>query len=154
MVVTLGEFVPSGSGSTQQFTVQVGDPAGASAVQGIQPFFSQTPGSNGSILSAIGSNSCGMYYVASAGLLYLNDAAGDDNWVGYSSSGGSWSGSNSNGVCQVNSWSVTASGDYVTLYVNVTFLQAETWYEYLSALTSSIGQWTSFYCNGMTWVMP
>jgi hypothetical protein len=149
----LGELIPTGTGVTEAFTVQASDLAGASAILDVQPFFSTQAGGNGSILTAAGlPDSCGMRYDAGSSLLFVNDANGGNNWVGYSLSGGAWSGTNSNGVCQVNSWSVQPSGIYLTLYVNVTFLQAGTWYEYLSA-TNATGS-TLFITNGLTWVAP
>jgi hypothetical protein len=95
-------------------------------------------------------NSCHLLYDSSNNTLYLDNSAGDFSWVGSQPYGGSWSGSNSNSVCQVNSWSTSTSTYYLTLTVNLTFLENSTWYEFASA-TNAAGS-SAWVTNGLTWV--
>jgi hypothetical protein len=142
-VPTVIEFIPSGTGATQTFTVQVEDYRGGSAVTYLQPFLSTS-----STLSTT-ANSCHVEYVASANALYLDSSAGNFSWVGSQPYGGSWSGSSSNGICQVNSWSTSISGNYLTLFFNLTFPTAGTWYEFVDA-SNATGN-TPWVTNGLTW---
>lgn len=154
-VPTSIEFIPgcypcsSGpAGTAQQFTIQVEDNVGASAIQYVQPFLSSTPD-----LSST-QNSCHLYYAASNNTLYLDSKDGNFSWVGSGVQGGSWTGLASNGVCQVNSWSTSMSGNYLTLYVSLTFTLPNppnpyTWYYYLSA-TNATGS-SPWGTNGLSW---
>lgn len=134
---------PQNQGITETFYAQAADYAGGSAILYLQPFFS-----NSSDLSNL-NNSCHILYASSNNTLYLDRSAGDFNWVSSQQSGGSWSNSNSNTVCQINSWSTSTSGNYLTLTVNVTFLQQLTWYEFASA-TNATGS-SPWLTNNLTW---
>ncbi|MGA8578075.1 MAG: hypothetical protein WB579_05310 [Bryobacteraceae bacterium] len=144
----INEFIPSSypnnQGVQQTFYVQGVDYASGSAITYLQPFLS-----NSSNLSNL-TNSCHVLYASSNNTLYLDSSAGNFSWVGSQPFGGSWSGSNSNGVCQVNSWSTSVSGNYLTLTVNWTFLQNLTWWEFASA-TNATGN-SPWLTNGLTWI--
>lgn len=142
-VPTIIEFIPNGTGVTQTFTIEAEDYSGGSAITYLQPFLSIS--SNMSNLTS----SCHLLYAGSTNTLYLDSSAGNFSWVGSQPYGGSWSGSNSNGICQVNSWSTSISGNYLTLVVNLTFQQAGTWYEFVSA-SNATGS-TPWLTNGLTW---
>jgi hypothetical protein len=142
-VPSIIEFVPNGTGITQEFTIQAEDNIGGSGITYLQPFLSIS--SNMSTLTS----SCHVLYASSNNTLYLDSSAGNFSWVGSQPSGGSWSGSNSNGICQVNYWSTSISGNYLTLSVNLTFQQNLTWYEFVSA--SNLAGSTPWLTNGLTW---
>jgi hypothetical protein len=145
----INEFIPSSypnnTGATQTFYIVGQDEFGGSAMTYLQPFLSNTSDMSGL------TNSCHLLYASSNNTLYLDSAAGDFSWVGSQPFGGSWSGSNSNTtVCQVNSWSTSVSTYYLTLTVNVTFLEDSTWYEFASA-TNAIGS-SPWLTNGLSWI--
>lgn len=153
-VPTAIEFIPScyasgcsggPSGSPQQFTIQVEDDAGASAITHVQPFLSSSPD-----FSSF-NNSCHLEYQAGNQTLSLDDSSGDYSWVGYGTQDGTggWVNNNANGVCQVNSWSVTRSGNYLTLNISLTFQTTGTWYYYMSA-TNATGN-SAWVTNGLSW---
>jgi AraC-like DNA-binding protein len=151
-VPTATEFIPTcypcsagPTGNPQQFTVQVEDNAGASAITYVQPFLSSDPNFQNF------SNSCHLEYQASNNTLSLDSSSGNSSWVGYGTQGGAggWVGSNVNGVCQVNSWSVSLSGNYLTLNVSLTFQTPGTWYYYMSA-TNATGD-SAWVTNGLSW---
>lgn len=147
-VPTINEFVPSSypnnTGVTQTFYIIGQDEFNGSAITYLQPFLSNYSG-----MSNL-TNSCHLLYDSSNNTLYLDNSAGDFSWVGSQPYGGSWSGSNSNSVCQVNSWSTSTSTYYLTLTVNLTFLENSTWYEFASA-TNAAGS-SAWVTNGLTWV--
>ena len=151
-VPTPTEFIPScypcssgTMGTAQQFVVQAQDNAGASAITYLQPFLSSDPNFQ------TFSNSCQLYYQSSSATLSLGYASSPYSWVGYGTQDGAggWSGSNSNGVCQVNSWSVSRSGNYLTLNVSLTFQTRSSWYYYMSA-SNATGS-SAWVTNGLSW---
>jgi len=145
-VPSLNSFTPSGSGTTQTFTLQASDYAGATAITDLQALFSPTYG-----LTNL-NNSCHLWYQASDHTLWLDSSQSDWNFVGHGVQGGGWFDQTSNGVCQVNSWSVSTSGNALTLSVSLTFQISGTWWEYMHAQNATGG--TGWATNNLTWSKP
>lgn len=143
------EFIPSGTGTTQQFTIQVVDYAGTSAITYVQPFLANSSNSQGQLTDL--SNSCHLEYQASGQTLSLDSSSGNNSWVGHGTQNGigAWVDSNTNNVCQVNSWSIQPSGNTLVLNVSLTFQTPGTWYQFLSA-SNGTGD-SAWVTNGFTW---
>jgi hypothetical protein len=143
-------YPPCSSGSVgtpRDFVAQVQDNAGASAITVVQPFLSSDPN-----LPNL-SNGCWLYYHSGNSTLSLGRSDGVYGFVGNGTQDGNgpWVGDNSNGVCQVNSWSVNRSGNYLTLNVSLTFQTQGSWYYFMSA-SNATGN-SAWVTNSLSWTV-